>query len=348
MADASNGNTPQNNILKPGLGALGLAKTEVAPQAKRRGGGTDIEEFVALCQTYRTVINRDMAHLIRVAQAVGEQLKDDGYYRFPAGGKHVEGASVWLMDALAAEYGGLKVQIAIVDTYRTPGDDTERVVMAATVIDGIKITQMIRQMEYILAAPPAKFGKDAEQAARWRSMQLNSAASKTVRTTIEHALPAWYVSAGLKAAKAAFSDNILKNTTLAEVIAKLADAYEEMGITLEELSLHQKRDAKAWTTAQIVDLRDLYKSLKNGDVTVEEVFGAIRRQKAEDEDNRRKAATQAAVPDAEVVDSPAAPLSLPPPSPTAADQLGLGQSTGFAAEMATVDAARGNGKKGKQ
>lgn len=348
MADASNGNTPPPQILKPGLGALGLTKTEVAP-AKRRGTGTDIEEFVSLCQTYKSVINRDMAHLIQTAKAVGEQLKDDGYYRFPAGaGKHVEGASVWLMDALAAEYGGLKVQIAIVDTYRTQGDDTERVVMAATVIDGIKITQMIRQMEYILAAPPAKFGKDAEQAARWRSMQMNSAASKTVRTTIEHALPAWYVSAGLRAAKAAFSDNILKNTTLAEVIAKLADAYEEMGITLEELSLHQKKDAKAWTTAQIVDLRDLYKSLKNGDVTIEEVFGAIRRQKAEDEDNRRKAATQAAVPDAEVVDPPAAPLSLPPASPSATDVLGLGAQTGFAGEMAAVDAARGTGKKGSK
>lgn len=201
------------------------------------------------------------AILLKIARRVGEALAAAGkaLYSFPAGGGRVEGGTIQLAEELARGYTGLAWSV-LYDGI----DDDGRVVLRAIVVDAIAGVVVARP--HVMYLPPAsgKFASKADQAARWESMQVQSAISKAIRTAILHALPGWYVAAAENAARNLQTKNALNGETLSEALAKCIAAYAAIGIEQARIEAALGSEMVHWTVTDLEMLRSQYRDIKNG------------------------------------------------------------------------------------
>lgn len=218
---------------------------------------------------------RDINRLKKEAVRIGREMGTSGYYSFPAGGSRIEGATVWLMEALEGVWRFTFTQVAI---ERIEG---RRVVLRARFIDLKTGVIKERPAFYTMSDPPGKFRGKADQEDRWHAMQLGSAASKAARSVLEHGLPSWFVDVAVEQAKAAAREDLLRGRTLEqavkETLAYYADTHK---VTQQELEALVEQPMALWVDLTILELRDLAKALKEGRTTVEATFGPVREKLA--------------------------------------------------------------------
>lgn len=257
---------------------------------------------------------RDETQMLRRARRVGEMLGERATYDFPAGGGRVQGPTVQLAEALAAEWGHLwwGTRIDLID-----GD---RVQLTSVVVDALRCTVCTRPGVFTLAPAPGKFRAKPDQTARWEAMQTQVAISKCQRTAILHALPDWYIQAALEGAERRVQRDVLGDRTLPETQQATVQAFGALGVTPEQLDVRMGAAPALWTLADIVELRALYAQIRRGAQTV---AGAFRPAPAPAE--RSKASGLAGVGEAaarrteRAMDASAPPHTLtqvgPPPGP---------------------------------
>lgn len=222
---------------------------------------------------------RDEAALIKQAEWVGRLMSGDGYYSYPAGGSQVEGINIKLAEALRQEWGYTALDCVIEQA------DEKEVRLQSTMTDLLSCNVTSRPYLSALAAAPAKFARNEENKNRWRVMQMQSAVSKSVRGVIDHALPKWFTKPAFDAARAAHRANILKDPktgdpiTLDQARGAAAQAFASLGVPQDETEALIGKPQGQWIDLHILRLRETYKAIKAGEVTVETVFAEVRLQK---------------------------------------------------------------------
>jgi len=260
--------------------------------------------------------DRDPDRLIRAAEAIGGRLGEDGFYSWEVFNRKtqendvIEGVSIDLVEALREAWGFTAVEARIANL---TGD---LVLLDAEVFDAKNGNLTARPALFTLSQPPGKFAQDHEQANRWRAMQFQSAVSKAVRGALEHALPAWYVNAGFRAAKKAVEAKLPTGEQLEVALAKSVAGFRAThGVSVEELAEYLRVPRGAWDGRCGMRLGSLWTALEKGQTTVAETFEPIRAALAAKQKPPAESAGGAS--------AAAAPPALPPPSQSAADALGL-------------------------
>ena len=217
---------------------------------------------------------RDANALKKEAVRIGREMQKDGYYAWKQGSSRIEGITVWMMEALAAVWGKYYSSIII---ERVEGN---RITLRGRFIDLLTGVIIERPHMFTLAPPPGKFAKDPAEVDRWNSLQLNSAASKAARNVLNHGLPAWFTEPALRAAMDAAREDLLKGRSLEQAVRETLAYFAEMKITQAELEAQQDVPITLWVDLNILDLRDLARALKQGQTTIEAVFGPVREKLA--------------------------------------------------------------------
>jgi len=262
--------------------ARGDGEPEILSASDSRIGNIPVpDEGSTLSMMVRAArdLQRDPKKLIDRAKQIGGLLGKKGFYRFPAGGKNIQGESIHLAQALAQEWGGIVYQTRIVSA-DTLGGGGMRVHLRSSVADMAALVCAEVDQMIATAPPPGKFAKDHEQRERWNGMQIQNASSKVVRNAILDVLPKWFTQPAFNAAMAMADTAALgkypKGHTKEGQPKSLADAREdavsalaERGCKREELELYLDQPFDMWAAPQIGTLRDLYADLKSSTISIE-------------------------------------------------------------------------------
>lgn len=267
-ADLFADDAPRGFEQEPDLEERRIARREEAGLTPTSGATqtTELRMLVEIAQGHE----RDTDTLLRGARRIGEALAraDRALYSFPAGGQRIEGPTVGLAEALAQEYRYLWTGVRIDRVEETT------VYLTAVVFDALAGSFVSRPHVATLPPPPGKFAQKADQAARWESMQVQSAISKAIRTAILHALPAWYVAEAVDAARRWLRDNELKGVDVPTATQQAIAHYQSLGVSVGQLAHRMGADPALWTASDIVELRRLAKRIKAGEATVQGEFGS--------------------------------------------------------------------------
>jgi|APSaa5957512622_1039677.scaffolds.fasta_scaffold05049_7 hypothetical protein len=227
--------------------------------------------MAAMISVARSAGERDRDRLKRLARSEGKNLRSSAYYRLPFRTKnkqtgewetqYKEGASVALSDALRTIWGDIAVKVAHWDLH------DGQLSLVLQVVDMRTGNIEERPHFYTLSKPPAAFQKSEEQKSRWLAMQMQSAVSKASRTTVLHVIPKWMVDAAMWAAKEAA---MVEATP--ERIEKAIKWWAEMGVSVERLSATLKKDVENWGSHELTLLRDYGRSIRDGQVKVDDVI----------------------------------------------------------------------------
>lgn len=245
------------------------ANLPIIPQA-HSGDVGQLGQLADLMRLAQGIPARDINALKKEATRIGRELKTEGYYSFPAGGGRIEGATVWLMEALEGAWRYTFTQV-LVDRV-----DGRRVHLRARFVDLMTGVIKERPSFYTMSDPPGKFKGKPDQEDRWHSMQLASATSKAARSVLEHGLPSWFTETAVKEAMAGAREDLLKGRTLEQATKETLAYFEERKVTQAELEALVSCPVALWVDLTILELRDLARSLKEGRTTIEATFGHLR------------------------------------------------------------------------
>lgn len=308
----------------------------ISPGLQNQGGLVQVRtEVTELMEMARNEPDRDIAKLMKEAQAIGEIMAltgktksggCDAYYRFRMGDGTIEGPTVGLMEALEKVW---RMTLTVITIAEERGN---RITFDCKFVDLKTGNFKTRPAMFTLSDPPGKFAKDPEQADRWRNMQLQSATSKATRNILEHGLPQWLWKAATTAAQNTKADEVLKDSKgnvrpLIECVNEAIKAWEAMKITAPDLEAYLRLPVSSWAPSHLVELLDLWDSISEKRTTIEEIFGPLRA----DATTEPPAATGAA--------SSPPQRALPPPSKSALEQLGLEPSLKDILERADLELA---------
>lgn len=223
-------------------------------------------EYADLAELARMGGARDTRAVLAEARRVGALLGERAYYDFPAGQGRVTGPTIDLMDALAIVWGRLVSTVSILEETAT------RVHLRGRVVDLLALTAVERDYVSGLTPAPGRFAAKAEQADRWKVMQLQAASSKAIRGALEHALPVWLVDAALESAREAVAGYGTGGLPLPEARMAAVDAlWQSHGLDRAALEAWLETPADLWAGAELARLRKLAGALKRGEVAAEAI-----------------------------------------------------------------------------
>lgn len=259
------GDKPEHN--DPNTNSDDDAPAQVVPirvQPAPAGESSSLDLLVR----HARAIERPPARMIERAKQLGGLLGEAAVYRFPVGGKTIEGASIDLAQALAQEWGGIVYSVQIVSANPT-GSGGMQLHLRARVTDARTLVAVeVDQVVSTLPAP-AKFARKDEQRERWNAMQIQAASSRCVRNAILRVLPDWYVSAAMESASSAEAAAVTGGRTLPEARAVAVEFLAKLGATREELERHVGQPLDLWAVPQLGQLRTLARNLRDGIVAIE-------------------------------------------------------------------------------
>lgn len=284
---------------------------------------------------------RSHGDLKREAVRIGERMGiERALYSFPVKGGRVEGATVWLMEALAEAWGFLDI-----DVEREPGNPARprEVRLKVTVIDILRVKRTRRPYVFTMSPPPGKFAGKVDQVSRWNAMQFQAGMSKAIRTALEHALPRWLTDTAVEAARGMAQRDALKGKALPEAIDDAVAYFGKVySVSEAQLEAHVGSARELWTVTDVVALRRLVEQLQAGERSVEALFGGADTS-ASSNDNPAGLVDLPPAPDAKATEpAPPAPQEQPNGNPTPADtsEADDGPSDATEAEADPLDELR--------
>lgn len=237
-------------------------------------GPRGADSHIALLIAQAKGIDRSQKRLIERARQVGGLLAKDGFYRFPAGDKSIEGPSIDLAEALAQEWGAIAYEVEILSTENLSSGG-RKVHFRARVTDFKTLVMASVENSVTTSAPPGKFANKDEQRERWHSMQVGSAASKIARNAMLRVLPNWYVQPAFRAAMDADAKSAVDGKSLPEARATASKYLAGFGLSPKELEEVTGQPFEMWAAPQLATLRDLAEELRTSRVSVEQVRASL-------------------------------------------------------------------------
>lgn len=231
-------------------------------------------------------------------------LAEQSIYTYPRGGTQVEGPSIRLAEALAQSWGN--IDFGIIELEQRNGEST---VMAfawdletntrQTKIFAVKHERYTRDGAYKLEDPRDIYEMTANQGAR------------RLRACILGVIPGDVVEAATAECQKTLATG--SKEPLSDRVRKMVSAFGELGVTLAMIEGRLKHKLEATSEAEVVQLRKIFQSLKDGMAKREDFFqtapfgpAAESKLVPPPEGKRRKKSVQA---EAEAVPGPATPTT---------------------------------------
>lgn len=223
-----------------------------------------IDQQIATAKKYPRNIHRVRDNVVAIV-SLDEMTARSCAYALPRDGKTISGASVHLARIVAQQYGNIRIDARITDIGRT------HVTGQATCVDlenniGIRVEVKRR----ITDKRGNRYSDDMI------TMTGNAASAIALRNAVFAVIPKPLIDAAYIAARQTIIGDVSDENKLVAKRQKTIDEFiKSFGVTesdiLRVLNLRSTTQIKA---EQIVELVGIWQSLRDGDTTVDEVFGA--------------------------------------------------------------------------
>jgi hypothetical protein len=250
-------------------------------------------------------LDKVVAAVLREAEFAGEAF----YYAFPMGGRPIEGPSIGLAMAVAREWSNCAVPVEYYET-------ATEWVFTAHFVDlerGFTVSRVFRK----------KKGKGAFKKLeddRAEDMTFQAAQSRAIRNVVLAGVPRWLTELAKERAKDAVVKGISKEG-LAAATDKALKFLAGYGVSEERVRAALGKPRQEWTSEDIASLRGMASQLKDGQATAGQLFPeASPAPESHPPDPKGK---KGRAPHKKKPETPAAPASLLPPSPTPAQIEGI-------------------------
>ncbi|MFH2033128.1 MAG: hypothetical protein ABIJ26_00285 [Candidatus Margulisiibacteriota bacterium] len=172
----------------------------------------------------------------------------------------IEGASIDMGMCLARNYGNDAIECDVRET-------SSHYIFKATFVDletGFTAPRLFRQRK----AQRISGKMDSE---RQEDIVFQIGQSKAIRNAVLRALPKWVIDKAIERAKTAELNGI-KKENIAMARTQVLDWFIARGVTQEQLEKERGRKVDEWVAQDILDLRGMATAIKDGNVSVKELF----------------------------------------------------------------------------
>jgi hypothetical protein len=191
------------------------------------------------------------------------------YYSIPFGPNRVEGGSIGLAQSIVREWGNVAVNCSV-------DENDDAFIFTATFIDlekGSQIQRTFRQRK-------SGFSHGKFDPERKLDISYQIGQSKALRNVIFSGVPRWLIDRCIEQAKAAVVAKITPDG-LEVAKDKAVAAFKSIGVDEARLIAKVGHPRAEWTTRDLADLRGDIMALKNGEMSVAELFPAAEQKAPE-------------------------------------------------------------------
>ena len=256
-----------------------LRRPETAPVAQHEGAGNpqltgvygsmapavarevaQVQGQIMMAKAYPR--NMDMV-LAKVESACSRKtLAEHALYTYARGGTNISGPTIRLMEALASAYGNVKAGYEVVEA----DDDKSRIRAYAYDMETNTVIERNFDVEHIRYANGQR--KRLIDPRDIYEVIANNA-SRRVRACLQQIIPGDIVDYAVGLAQKTLVENV---DTSPAARASLVDAFSKFGVTKIMLEAYIQRKMDAITADQLVNLRGVYASLRDGIAAVTDFF----------------------------------------------------------------------------
>lgn len=191
-------------------------------------------------------------------------VAEDAEYSFPRGGKTVRGPSIRLAEVIAGAWGN--IDYGVVELSR---GDTESVAMTYA-WDLETNTRSFRQFVVPHRRDTSEGGKDLSSD-RDIYEHIANQGSRRVRACLLQVIPGYVIDAAVEKSRETITKGLSK-VPMAERAAHMITAFKEFGVTEAQLVKWLKHPVADMIEKEFIDLRSIYKTIKDGMGRVEDYF----------------------------------------------------------------------------
>lgn len=260
------------------MSALDAVQGNQSPErANRLGQATAVEQSRAVAEVQAAIVvaqqcPRSVNDAIAAMRESCQQtaLAERAFYRFPRGGQTVTGPSVHLARELARCWGNL--QYGIAELRRD--DEHGQSEMQAYAWDVQTNTRSVA----VFVVPHKRDKRGGpEKLVDMRDIYENNAnnGARRLREAIYAILPPWFTEEAKELCSKTLSDGGGKPMAqrIADAVKLFSDSF---GVTVDQLEQKLGRARDRWTEHDIAQLTVTFKSLRRGELTVDEEFAPQR------------------------------------------------------------------------
>lgn len=203
-------------------------------------------------QSYQAIIEACKRH----------SLAEQAMYTYPRGGTQVTGASIRLAEVLARCWGNCRIGITV------RSQDTEKTEARAYAYD-LQTNYMIDQDFTVPHKRTTKKGTFRLTDERDIRELVSNIGSRILRGCILRLIPADVVEDAVEQVNKTL---LSSEVPIAEQVKKMVNAFSELGVKVEHLEKRLGHNLDATIPQEIVNLKGIYKSIKDGMATREDFF----------------------------------------------------------------------------
>ena len=260
-------NTAATQTVNPFSGAAATASA--IPQADNPLAASDAARAVAEVQAALLVARMNPRDPVRAMDRIlnactRPTLAESSTYAFPRGGAEVSGPTIRLAEAIAQGWGN--IQYGIRELSQKNGVST----VAAYAWDVETNTRREVQFQVALRRD-TKHGSYALKDARDIYELVANQGARRLRSCILSVIPGDVIDAALQQCAATMNATV---DISPEAITKLVEAFARFGVTKGQIEKRIQRRIDSIRPAQVISLRKIYVSLRDGMTTKEEWFEA--------------------------------------------------------------------------
>ncbi len=233
---------------------------------------TKIQESKAIAQIQACILmakhsprNEHQAYIDIIDSCKRTTLADQAVYAYPRGGKLVTGPSIRLAEVLAQKYGNIHIEISIVN------QTFEKTEAIATAID-MQSNYVVSQGFVVPHQRTTKKGTTRLTDERDIREMVQNIGSRVLRGCILRVIPADITEAALAQCKRTQENN---DIPIKEQIQRMITAFDEYGVKVEHLEKRLGHNLDATIPTEIVTLKNIYRSLKDGMAKREDFFDIV-------------------------------------------------------------------------
>ncbi|MFE2326083.1 hypothetical protein ACFXD5_19510 [Streptomyces sp. NPDC059385] len=244
-----------------------------APVPGRVGQGTAVEQSRAVAEVQAAVLiarqfpRNEAQAIARMRVACSQpELAQRAFFRFPRGGSQVSGETIQFAKALAGCWGNL--QHGLTELRRD--DEYKQSEMQAWAWD----LESNQRASTTFIVPHARWANNrAQELADFRDIYENNAnnGARRLREMIFTVLPVWFIEQA-KTICANTLSGANSDKPRAQRAADAIKAFDEIGITVDQIEAKLGRKSDKWTDPDLGQLQVVYQSIQRGEATRDEEF----------------------------------------------------------------------------
>lgn len=231
--------------------------------------GTKIQESKGIAQIQAAMLiakqfprNENQCYINIIESCKRPSLADQAVYAYPRGGKMVTGASIRLAEVLAQKYGNIHIEISIVS------QDNDKTEAMATAID-MESNYVVSQGFTVPHQRTTKQGMKKLTDERDIRELVQNIGSRILRGCILRVIPGDITEEALKQCE---RTQATSDVPVKEQVRNMVKAFDELGVKVEHLEKRLGHNLDATIPAEIVTLKSVYKSIKDGMAAREDFF----------------------------------------------------------------------------